>query len=837
MKKKIYLLLMATLTMGMQTYAESYGIKVGGVDVTSDNCTAIEKAIPSDRIRANISGDDYWITYDNSTKTLTFYNVDIRRSGKDNRAILNDGCVGLKIVLRGENFFYAKDSSPVRLNRNTTITSECVSLDKRMPFTEIVGYNEDALTVGNGAYVTMDHAYLKIYAATSDALDGIDSPTLSIKNSWIEATGHDGHYAMCDYKELTIENSYVVLNSDKGTKAVQNLEKYYNKEEATATFNSSSKTFVNSASTPVAKVEIERQIPITVTYFSDANFRNYILKNWEGGADGKASYRECMNTDMLNVSNLEISSLEGIEHFANLQKLLCNNNKLTSLYDIHDLPFITDLYCDNNFLSSLNIGKKPYLTTISCNNNRLSAVSLDSSPKLTTLSFNNNELIWLDVTNNTNLVDLSVHHNNLKSLDVSKNTNLVDLSVNNNQLTAIDVSKNTNLVTLNVEYNNLTSLDVTKNTKLENFICRLNNLTSLDVSKNTSLKTLGCSSNELTSLDVTKNVNLVTLNVEYNNLTSLDVTKNTNLKSLGCSKNQLTSLDVTNNTKLVDLSVGFNNLTALDVTKCTNLEELSVGSNNLTSLDLSKNTNLKSLGCSKNQLTSLDLSKNTELTEVLCFENQLASIDLTNSTKLTVLNCYGNQLTSLDLTNSTKLTELNCHTNQLTSLNLSKNTNLKNFACSNNQLTSLDLSKCTELEYLWAEQNKLTSITLPASVPNLYQVVCFKNLIKTEQMQNIVNRLPTRTAAKPGILKPIAPDDAAEGNVITTQQVQTAQTKYWNVTDTNNQPYEGSSNTAIVTVEADQPATNAPRYNLGGQRVNSSYRGIVIQNGRKKVVK
>ena len=41
----------------------------------------------------------------------------------------------------------------------------------------------------------------------------------------------------------------------------------------------------------------------------------------------------------------------------------------------------------------------------------------------------------------------------------------------------------------------------------------------------------------------------------------------------------------------------------------------------------------------------------------------------------------------------------------------------------------------------------------------------------------------------------------------------------------------------IVAVEADQPDANSPRYNLGGQRIGNSYRGIVIQNGRKKVVK
>ena len=755
MKKKIYLLLMAALTVGMQTYAESYGIKVGGVDVTSDNCTAIEKAIPSDRIRANISGDDYWITYDNSTKTLTFYNVDIRRSGKDNRAILNDGCVGLKIVLRGENFFYAKDSSPVRLNRNTTITSECVSLDNKMPFTEIVGYTEDALTVGNGAYVTMEHAYLKIYAYTSDALDGIDSPSLSIKDSWIEATGQDGHYAMCDYNNLTVRNSYVLLNSENGTKAVQNLSSFSitGPVETTEKFNPSSKTFVNSALSPVAKVEIETQTLINSTAFTDANFQTYLKTKWNPGADGKASYRECMNTDLLNVSNLEISSLKGIEHFANLKKLLCNNNKLTSLYEVHYLPFLTDLYCDNNFLTVLDMGKNPYLTTLSCNSDQLPALYVSSNSKLINLFCDNNELTSLDLTDCTSLSQMICSNNNLSSLDLSKNTNLVNLYVESNKLTSLDVSKNTNLVNLSVESNKLTLLDV---------------------SKNTNLKTLVCSSNQLTSLNVSKNTNLLELIANSNQLTSLDVSKNTELTEVLCGANLLASLDVTKNTKLVTLTVYDNNLPSLDVTKNTKLVELSVG---------------------YNQLTSLDLSKNTELTSVNCYENQLASLDLTNSTKLTLLICF------------------------------------------ENKLTSLDLSKCTELEILWAHRNKLTSLLLPASVPNLNQVVCYKNLIKTEQMQNIVNRLPTRTAAEPGILKPIAPDDAAEGNVITTQQVQTAQAKYWNVTDTNNQPYEGSSNTAIVAVEADQPDANSPRYNLGGQRIGNSYRGIVIQNGRKKVVK
>jgi hypothetical protein len=41
---------------------------------------------------------------------------------------------------------------------------------------------------------------------------------------------------------------------------------------------------------------------------------------------------------------------------------------------------------------------------------------------------------------------------------------------------------------------------------------------------------------------------------------------------------------------------------------------------------------------------------------------------------------------------------------------------------------------------------------------------------------------------------------------------------------------------AISTVTADQPA-DQPRYNLAGQRVPANYKGLVIQNGQKHLVK
>lgn len=47
-----------------------------------------------------------------------------------------------------------------------------------------------------------------------------------------------------------------------------------------------------------------------------------------------------------------------------------------------------------------------------------------------------------------------------------------------------------------------------------------------------------------------------------------------------------------------------------------------------------------------------------------------------------------------------------------------------------------------------------------------------------------------------------------------------------------------STTTGISSIrKASQPTKDAPRYNLSGQRVSDGYKGIVIQNGHKYVVK
>ena len=85
--KKLYSLLMIVLLAGLAAQAATnYGIKVAGVNVTSDNASGVTGS--------NISG---MVVYSNSTKTLTMQNVTINITSGSERALLNTGCNGLTV--------------------------------------------------------------------------------------------------------------------------------------------------------------------------------------------------------------------------------------------------------------------------------------------------------------------------------------------------------------------------------------------------------------------------------------------------------------------------------------------------------------------------------------------------------------------------------------------------------------------------------------------------------------------------------------------------------------------------------------------------------------------
>ncbi len=261
--------------------------------------------------------------------------------------------------------------------------------------------------------------------------------------------------------------------------------------------------YLFSVAAVAGKVELEpvvitirtekKGVSINENRFPDGNFREYVQDNFDKDHDGILSEPESMDVISIDVQNKAIKSLVGIEHFKELECLICSSNQLTSL-NVSSNTFLRELFCDHNQLTSLDVSNNTALTELLCDNNQLTS---------------------LDVSRNTALTDLDCSENQLTSLDVSRNTALTNLSCSENQLTSLDVTRNTALTHLHCYKNRLTSLDVRKNIALEILSCFSNHLTSLDVSRNTALTTLWCQENQFTSLDLRNNRLLNKYNVNF----------------------------------------------------------------------------------------------------------------------------------------------------------------------------------------------------------------------------------------------------------------------------------------------------------------------------------
>ena len=368
----------------------------------------------------------------------------------------------------------------------------------------------------------------------------------------------------------------------------------------------------------------------------------------------------------------------------------------------------------------------------------------------------------------------------------------------------------------------------------------------------TALKNLYCIGNQLTALDVSHNTALIFLACNNNQLTALDVCQNTALKNLNCSDNQLTELDVSHNTALKTLDCSNNSLTELDVSQNTALEALYCYNNQLTELEVSQNTALMRLGCSNIQLTELDVSQNTALEVLYCYNNQLAQLDVTQNIALAYLDCSGNQING----------------GNMEALVASLPTVDVDYWGENGSFIVIDLDSETE-------QNVITTTQVATARGKNWTVY---GLID-DDWQEYDGSEPTYTISLPEsfehgtvtsdkaaasigetVTLTVTPDDGYELENLTVATVDGEPSGAHvlrlrggslELTPGENGTYTFQMPAAPVTVNATFKETvvtgvedinvattkRGQRYNLMGQPVGNDYKGIVIENGKKRVIK
>ena len=159
-----------------------YGIKIAGVDVTKKNYKDLSV----------IDGVDGKISYNPETKTLTMEDVTINIVG-ENAGIWNKEVKGLKINLVGNNTITSSEAC-ITIHKTSTISgSGTLSLKS----SENCGlYLPSSLTVED----------VKLYAEGKYGVAGDDGKSgeiLTLRNSYVEATGSSG--SICDLQNLVLD--------------------------------------------------------------------------------------------------------------------------------------------------------------------------------------------------------------------------------------------------------------------------------------------------------------------------------------------------------------------------------------------------------------------------------------------------------------------------------------------------------------------------------------------------------------------------------------------------------------------------------------------------------
>ncbi|MDD3772763.1 MAG: T9SS type A sorting domain-containing protein [Weeksellaceae bacterium] len=144
----------------------------------------------------------------------------------------------------------------------------------------------------------------------------------------------------------------------------------------------------------------ESVLGVQNVFIPDANFKTYLIANFDTDSDGEISYTEAAAvTGAISISNKNIADLTGIEAFINITELLCFQNQLTSL----DLSQNTQLWrvnARNNQLTSVDFGANTALTQISVESNNLSGLNVQNG--------NNTNITYFFAYNNSNLYCIQV---------------------------------------------------------------------------------------------------------------------------------------------------------------------------------------------------------------------------------------------------------------------------------------------------------------------------------------------------------------------------------------------------------------------------------------------
>ena len=214
--------------------------------------------------------------------------------------------------------------------------------------------------------------------------------------------------------------------------------------------------------------------------FADANFKakllsaspsNTVAKDDYGNyaaidtnGDGEISWTEANEIRELNISNANISSLEGLSNFSILNHLDCSNNQISTI-DVNDFLLGT-LDCSNNQISSLDLSSLSYeIYSLNCSYNLLTDLQIANLFGLNTLDCSHNQITNLELpafqpvwSGPQPVYNINISHNFITNFTLADNIPYENVDCSHNQIPVLDV-KNKKITSLNCSYNQISELN------------------------------------------------------------------------------------------------------------------------------------------------------------------------------------------------------------------------------------------------------------------------------------------------------------------------------------------------------------------------------------------
>ncbi|MEM6718988.1 MAG: hypothetical protein AAF611_06730 [Bacteroidota bacterium] len=405
------------------------------------------------------------------------------------------------------------------------------------------------------------------------------------------------------------------------------------------------------------------------TAIPDANFEAALeaLGYDDSSADGQVPTALIEVVTTLDISNLSISDLTGIEDFAALTNLQANDN-LFSTVDLSANTNLEILNLSNCPLTTIDVRSLVNLSELTLANSPLTTLDLSANTALTSFISTGNTITSYDLRNNTALsllvlVSPVIEYINVKN---GNNTNIDTHAFYGATSLCVSVDDAAYSIT---NWGNAQSTDIytegyCRYTQIPdiNFELRLDELGYDDIPFDgqvptilieniTSLIAVEEGITDMTGIEDFKA--LTSLTLKENDFTTIDLSQNTLLESINFEETvPLISINITGLTQLTNIDLNQTNLASIDLSDAVLLEELNVSVTELTSLDISNNTLLKELSVGSTQITVLDVSNNSLLTDVSIISTNIETLDLSNCSNLVSFNAFGaNSLTFLNMQN------------------------------------------------------------------------------------------------------------------------------------------------------------------------------------------